>query len=209
MTHFGRRRCIVRHAYDADLAPEPTPVFMSQTAARWTLPDLDRLPDDGNRYELVDGELFVTPPPSSGHEDVLAVLSALLQPYVARHRLGRVYHPRAVVEAGGSRVEPDLMVRPVPATRPTTWATAAVPILVVENGSASSMRRDNIEKRAFYLRTGVPTYWILDASRRSVRVGRAGQPDEIADRELTWHPAGASEPLIVDVHQLYREALGG
>jgi Uma2 family endonuclease len=200
---------MVRHAHNADLAPETTSVFMSQTAARWTLPDLDRLPEDGNRHEIVDGELFVTPPPSSGHEDVLAVLSALLQPYVARHRLGRVYHPRAVVEAGGSRVEPDLMVRPLSAIRPATWAAAAVPILVVEHASASTMRRDHIEKRGFYLRNGVPTYWILDAATRSVRVVMAGKPDEVAERELTWHPAGASEPLIIDVHELYREALAG
>lgn len=199
----------MRHAYDSCLAPEPIPVFMSQTAARWTLPDLDRLPDDGNRYEVVDGELFVTPPPGAAHEEVLAVLSALLQPYVARHGLGRVYHPRAVVEAEGSRVEPDLMVRPLGATRATTWAAAAVPVLVVENMSGSTTRRDTVEKRAFYLSIGVPSYWTIDASTRSIRIVRPGMPDTIADRSLTWHPDGADSPLTVDVRALFREAFGG
>ena len=178
------------------------------TAAHWTLADLDRLPDDGNRYELVDGELFVTPPPSYDHEDVLAVLSALLTAYVARHRLGRVYHPRAVVEAAGSRAEPDLMVRPVPATRPRSWGSSPVPTLVVENLSESTRRRDQVEKRAYYARIGVPCYWILDRESRTIRVVRPGRPDDVCDSTLVWHPAGASEPLVVDVRALFREAFG-
>lgn len=81
----------------------------------WTLAELHRLPDDGNKYELVRGELFVTPPPSTGHEDILARLSRILDPYVAEQRLGYVYHPRSVMELDGSEVEPDLMVRaPMP-----------------------------------------------------------------------------------------------
>jgi len=182
-------------------------VYMA-TTARWTLADLDRLRDDGNRYELVDGDLFVTPPPSYDHEDVLAVLSALLAPYVARHRLGRVYHPRAVIEGAGSRTEPDLMVRPVPATRPGSWASMPVPTLVVEELSDSTRRRDQVEKRAFYARIGVPCYWILDRESRSIRVVRPGRPDDVRDSTLSWHPQGADEPLAIDVGALYREALG-
>src|SRR5690349_7905773 len=84
---------------------------MAHFASEWTLEQLHQLPDDGNRYELVHGELFVTPPPSVGHEELVAVLAKILHPYVAQWRLGRIYTPRAVIQASDSQVEPDLMVR--------------------------------------------------------------------------------------------------
>ena len=70
---------------------------MSMPAKAWTLEELHRLPDDGNKYELIRGELFVTPPPSVDHEELLARLTDVLAEYVKKHDLGRVYHPRAVI----------------------------------------------------------------------------------------------------------------
>jgi Uma2 family endonuclease len=84
---------------------------MAMHANQWTLEELHSLPDDGNKYELVRGELFVTPPPTDEFETVLARLSRILNPYVATHGLGMVYHPPAVMRFEGSEVEPDLMVR--------------------------------------------------------------------------------------------------
>jgi Uma2 family endonuclease len=55
---------------------------------KWTLEEVHRLPDDGNKYELVRGELFVTPPPGERHETILAQLTAILVPYVHEHGLG-------------------------------------------------------------------------------------------------------------------------
>ena len=78
---------------------------------RWTLGEVHRLPDDGNKYELVRGELFVTPPPNVEHEDILARLTRALDRFVEANDLGMVYHPRAVMRFEGSEVEPDLMVR--------------------------------------------------------------------------------------------------
>jgi Uma2 family endonuclease len=96
----------------------------------WTLERLDRLPDDENRYELVDGELLVTPPPSDVHEAIADWFGALLGPFVRENRLGSVQRPRAVVQVGDERTEPDLMVRADAPLR--GWANAPVPILVVE-----------------------------------------------------------------------------
>ena len=76
---------------------------MSMPAKAWTLEEVHRLPDDGNKYELIRGELFVTPPPSVDHEEVLARLSAILTAYVERHGLGRVYHPRASFDSRGRK----------------------------------------------------------------------------------------------------------
>ena len=64
---------------------------------KWTLRELHSLPDDGNKYELIRGELFVTPPPSEDHETVLSFLARFLEPYILENRLGIIYRPRAVV----------------------------------------------------------------------------------------------------------------
>ena len=74
-------------------------------AFEWTLEELQRLPDDGNKYELVRGELFVTPAPSLAHERLAVVLSDVLSDYVRQERIGRVFRPRAVVRFEGSEVE--------------------------------------------------------------------------------------------------------
>ena len=74
---------------------------------RWTLEELDSLPDDGNKYELIHGELFVTPAPTFQHETILARLTRILDPYVAANNLGFVYgdtftwHPAGVAEPLG------------------------------------------------------------------------------------------------------------
>lgn len=53
-------------------------MVMAMPLKPWTLDEVHRLPDDGNKYELVNGEFFVTPPPTDGHETILARLTALL-----------------------------------------------------------------------------------------------------------------------------------
>ena len=173
----------------------------------WTLEELHRLPDDGNKYELVRGELFVTPPSSVSHEDIIAILVDPLGPYVKRWRLGRVHTARAVVRALESEVEPDVMVRPAgPATE--DWAKLPVPILVIEIASKSTRRRDRGKKRAHYLDVGVPEYWIVDRETRAIQIVRPGAEDVVEREMASWHPALADEPFGVDVPALFREALG-
>jgi Uma2 family endonuclease len=143
---------------------------MATTTKQWTLADLERLPDDGNKYEVIHGQLFVTPAPRPDHERVLARLSALLQPYVASNDLGCVYHPRSVVRFRDSEVEPDLMVRREPSKNLTNWVDAPVPLLVVEVLSDYTRRRDHVQKREFYLQVQIPEYWIVDIDQESIRV---------------------------------------
>ena len=181
---------------------------MAQQTKRWTLRELHRLPDDGNKYELVHGALFVTPPPSDEHEEILAILHQFLDPYVARHGLGRVYRPRAVIRRGGSEVEPDLMVRPVPPKLPAAWEEMPVPRLVVEVLSSTTRRRDLEQKRDFYMEAGVPEYWVVDSDRREILVVRRGEPNELCRTALAWCPVGVDESLTIDVAALFIEALG-
>ena len=179
---------------------------MPRSASEWTLEQLHRLPDDGNRYELVDGGLFVTPPPSVAHEELVAVLAKVLHPYVARWRLGRIYTPHSVIQARGSQAEPDLMVRHPTIT--DDWSALTVPIFVAEVASRSTRRRDLGPKRRYYLDLAIPDYWIIDGTTRTIRVVRPGHADVVANDEVIWYPAGSAEPLHVDVAEYFREALG-
>ena len=183
-------------------------MLMALSTGAWTLAELDRLPDDGNKYELIDGELFVTPAPSPAHEQLASVLHGVLGPYVRAHRLGHVYTPRAVVRTDGSEVEPDLMVRPATAVLPEKWEQMPTPSLAVEILSRTTRRRDHEQKRGFYLRVRVAEYWIVDRRSRTILVIRRGVADLVADSVLEWRPDGAREALRIDVAAYFDEALG-
>ncbi len=181
---------------------------MATKSKPWTLDELHRLPEDGNKYELVRGALFVSPAPSVAHESIAEVLSLRLHRYVEDHTLGRVARPRSVIQALESETEPDLMVRPVPATLPESWAAAPLPILVVEIVSPTTRRRDFGPKRDFYMDIGVPEYWIVDGDARTIRVVRPGRHDVVTNDTLVWSPPSVSAPLGIDVRTFFTEALG-
>src|SRR5262245_51021141 len=84
---------------------EGVPMAMAIRVGNWNLRELHRLPEDGNKYELVRGELFVTPPPTDEHETIAARLTEILAPYVRVQLLGHVYRPKAVIRFQGSEVE--------------------------------------------------------------------------------------------------------
>ncbi|HEY9465415.1 MAG TPA: Uma2 family endonuclease [Vicinamibacterales bacterium] len=169
----------------------------------WTIEEMYRLPDDGNKYEVVWGELFVTPPPTDEHETIAARLTTILSPYVIAKGLGLVYRPRAVMQFEGSEVEPDLMVRQPQAASDATWAQAPTPILIVEILSDSTRRRDRSQKRSFYLDAGVDEYWIVDPETRTITSIRGDRPDVVATDSLVWSPIGADESLEITVANLF------
>ena len=178
-------------------------MHMAMRTKRWTLAELHRLPDDGNKYELVRGDLFVTPVPSLEHETILARLNEILVPFVVANDLGKVFHPRAVVRFDGSEVEPDLMVRRLHSGGSLDWDDAPAPILVVEVLSDSTRRRDLGEKRRFYVDANVAEYWIVDPEARDVRLVRRGDDDRRETELLTWMPAGARESLVIEVAAIF------
>lgn len=176
---------------------------MSMPAKAWTLEELHRLPDDGNKYELIRGELFVTPPPSVDHEEILARLHATLAAYVEKHGVGRVYRPRAVIRFEGSEAEPDLMVRPLsPGIHGNAWDKLPPPLLVVEVLSPTTRRRDLVNKREYYLDAGAGEYWVIDSEQREIRVIRRGEQDVIVRESLVWRVVPA-KPLVLDLAALF------
>jgi Uma2 family endonuclease len=183
--------------------PEPDPMAMPQTIP-WTRADLDRLPDDGNRYEVLDGELLVTPPPSTAHQEIVDWLAERLFPFVAANGLGRLRFPRSVIVAEGSQLEPDMMVRPI--SPPREWEQAPLPTLVVEVLSRSSRRRDLYSKREFYLNRGVPEYWAVDRDERAVIRFARGETETLRSI-LRWSPPGTTSTLEIDVAAMFAEIL--
>ena len=182
-------------------------MHMATETRPWTRADLERLPDDGNRYEVVRGELFVTPPPSTRHEDLVYVVADILRRYIEPTKLGEVRVGRNAVVYEGSQLEPDILVRTRIVPTPATWDAMPTPFLIVEVLSPSTRRRDLIDKRSLYVDAGVAEYWIVDADTRTIRVVRA-DTDHVAMESLHWHPAGAAEPLVLDVAAIFGETLG-
>jgi Uma2 family endonuclease len=124
----------------------------------FTIEDLDRMPDDGHRYELLDGTLIVSPAPGLPHQRVAAVLIVLLE-LACPEEL--VVFPNVNVRLDeASALEPDVVVaRPLDVTGARL---VRVPLLVAEILSPDSVLRDLNLKKAAYERFGVPSYWVVD-----------------------------------------------
>jgi Uma2 family endonuclease len=192
------------HALAAGKPEEDGHMHMVDRIRRWTIGDLYSLPDDGNKYELIRGQLFVTPPPTDANETIGARLHRLLDPYVAANGLGLIYRPRAVVRMpDDTEVEPDLMVRQPQDEPDASWASAPLPILVVEIASDSTRRRDRTQKRHLYAGAGIEQYWIVDGEERTVRVVRPDSEDVTIRESLRWHPVGVAEPLVSPVADIF------
>ncbi len=137
----------------------------------WTYEDLLALPDDGRRWEIVEGELHEMPAPSWAHSTIMFNLVMLLGPLV--RALGGVFRfaPTAVFFAGANPVEPDILVLlPGNPASPSARGLEGAPDLVVEVLSPSSRGHDLLTKRALYARAGVREYWLVDPDRRTVDV---------------------------------------
>ena len=178
-------------------------MHMALETRPWTRADLDRLPDDGNTYEVLDGELLVTPPPSAQHQDVVAWLAEQLFPFVKANDLGKLHFPRSVVVIDGSQVEPDLFVR-ADSVAPE-WENKPRPILVIEVLSQSTRRRDLKQKRDFYMEKGIPEYWAVDRDARAIIRFTPGSSETVT-RVLRSAPGASRGALDIDVVALFAEA---
>ncbi len=157
------------------------------------------------RYELIDGELLVSPGPRWAHQWIVMELLLRLSPYVDQHGLGDVLMaPAAVRLTPSTTVQPDLFVVPPLAGGGRDWHDVEALALVVEVLSPRTARDDRGTKRAFYAARGVPQYWVADYAARRVEVSRPGRADvEFYDSELAWRPAGVHDPLVIDVAALF------
>lgn len=122
-----------------------------------TIADLEAMPDDGRRYELIGGAIVMTPAPGVGHQRISYRLQRLLAD--AWPEMEVFAAPIDLDLPGGQRVEPDVVV----VDRGRTGPRLDLPVaLVVEIVSPGSVTNDRVTKRATYAAAGIPAYWIVD-----------------------------------------------
>jgi len=172
----------------------------------WTAEMVRQLPDDGNRYEVVHGELLVTPAPRLDHQLLVTRVSLALGNYLALEPVGIVLTSPADISWGRDvLVQPDVFVIPHNEARTRDWSRIRSLPLVVEVLSPSTARADRFTKRHRYQDAGVPLYWIVNGDEQRVEVWTPGAelPAIEADR-LVWHPAGAGQPFALALAELFR-----
>jgi Uma2 family endonuclease len=137
-----------------------------------TYDDLQSLPDDGNRYELIFGEIVMSPSPRARHQQTIADLAFAMREFARAHRLGDVYFaPFDVRFSNLSVVQPDIFFLSVSHIRRLTQLYVdGAPDLVVEVLSPSNRAVDLIKKAALYLNYAVPEYWVVDPESETITV---------------------------------------
>jgi Uma2 family endonuclease len=164
------------------------------------------LPDDGNRYETVHGELLVTPAPRPLHQIVLERVRGALWHYVERHPVGLLLSSPADLSWGPDiLVQPDLFVVDLEEARALEWARMQTLLLAVEVLSPSTARYDRFTKRRLYQEVGVARYWIVDPAARAVEVWTPGDTfPATEDTRVTWHPSGAAVPFALELAEVFK-----
>jgi Uma2 family endonuclease len=142
------------------------------TRTKLTYEDYETLPDDGNRYEIIDGEVFLSPPPITAHQWASAQLSRLIGNHVMQQNLGYVFcAPFAVHLSPHDVFEPDvLFISESKMSLVDRRGMNGVPDLCIEIASPSTCSRDRTAKYERYAYFGVPEYWIVDANAQTVEV---------------------------------------
>jgi Uma2 family endonuclease len=148
--------------------------------------DLDRMPDDGNRYEIIEGELFVSPAPGLPHQIVSGNLFYALRKYLDENPIGQVIATPGLVFTEYSSVIPDILffTHERGASIISGVRLVGAPEIVIEilSPGSENVARDRIAKRQLYAKHDVNEYWIVDSAKRSIEIHRlnAGQLDLVA-----------------------------
>ena len=141
---------------------------------RLTYEDYCLLPNDRKRYEIIDGELFVTPSPQTPHQRAVTRITRYLSPFVEDHDLGEVFvSPFDVVFSQFDVVEPDVLyISKARLSVLTKKNVQGAPDLVIEVVSRSTAKIDRTTKLKLYARFGVQEYWIIDPAGPSAEIYR-------------------------------------
>jgi Uma2 family endonuclease len=153
-----------------------------------SLADLEAMPDDGRRYELIGGAIVMTPAPGPAHQRVSRRLLALLEAAIPPGH--EAFHAPIDLDLDGDqRVQPDLVVVP---TSSVGEQRLGLPVLiVVEIVSAGSGTHDTITKRAVYAAAGIPAYWIVDPTAAEITALRL-------DDAGAYHPYAEGPAVTLD-----------
>ena len=173
---------------------------LSLPLPRYTIADLAQFPADGQRYELLEGFLLVTPAPGGPHQVIASRLQVVLGVYLGQRAY--VTGPGVIERQPNTHLEPDLLVFPGPITRNFRWRDLTAHWLAVEVFSRSSRKYDRDYKRDAYLALGLPEVWLVDRWERVVFVCRPKEPERRVTGTLRWQPPGMETGFSLEVEQL-------
>ena len=203
---------VIAHIVACVPLPPPSPsaqtIVMPLPVPRLTIDMLDTFPDDGNRYELLEGMLLVTPAPSYAHQIVATRLATVLTNALAGD--AHVVAVGAIQRGKDTQLQPDVLVCP-PEFRPTiNWRDIREWWLAVEVLSPSSRLYDREVKRGAYLALGVEEYWIVDPGDCSVEVwSRSHNEPRRATNVLVWRPTALGREIVIDLRRVFRGVCEG
>jgi Uma2 family endonuclease len=202
----GSQATLLRDSLPPILRAEQIMAMPAEVGHRWTAREVRQLIEENPlvtpRYELVDGELLVTPSPGLPHQVAVLRLAARLMPCLDQQPIGRVLTSPSDIEFEPESItQPDIFVVPIGEFRRAMKEGFPVRelMLAVEVLSPSSGRHDRVRKRPLYQRH-VPEYWIVDLDARLVERWKPNDVrPEILTETLSWHPDGATTAFTIDL----------
>jgi Uma2 family endonuclease len=174
---------------------------MAISVPLYTVDDLENFPDDGNRYELLDGVLLVTPQAAASHQIVASRIQTELAISLQKPGLAHVVGPGAVVRMPNTQLQPDILVYPARFSPSTDWRKITEHWLAVEIFSRSSRIYDREFKRDAYFALGLQQVWLVDWRDRSVEVCTAKGKSTVVRDTIRWRIAGAD--VAINFHEVF------
>jgi len=174
---------------------------MAISVPLYTVDDLEHFPDDGNRYELLDGVLLVTPQAAAVHQVVASRIQGELSATLQKPGLAHVVGPGAVVRMPRTQLQPDILVYPARFSPMTDWRKITEHWLAVEILSRSSRIYDREFKRDAYFALGLQQVWLVDWRDRSVEVCTGKGKSCVVRDKIRWRIARTE--VVIDLNEVF------
>lgn len=177
---------------------------MPLTVPTYTTDDLREFPPDGQRYELVEGTLLVTPAPTTLHQVLLARLMERLRHYLPEGGPAWVVSPGEIEIRPQTLMDPDILVYPSAYHPGTPWTEITGWWLAIEVYNPSSRVYDHDFKGPTYLALGVRETWMIDPREETIAVAHRGARENTVRERLHWRPPECAEPFELELAWLFR-----
>jgi len=176
---------------------------MAISVPTYTVDDLDKFPDDGNRYELLDGMLLVTPASSAAHQIIASRLQFRLSAAVVASGHAHVVGPGAIVVRPRTQLEPDILVYPARFPAKLDWYQITEHWLAVEVLSRSSRMYDREFKRDAYFALGVQQVWLVDRWEKTVEVCKRRGSGQLVRDVVRWRAPSVSVVVTIALADVF------
>jgi Uma2 family endonuclease len=170
---------------------------------RYTVDEIESWPEDGNRYELLDGFLLVTSAPGSSHQIVATRIAGFLLNSIEGSANLWVSAPGVIIRRPKTELVPDVLVFRAPGPLPK-WDKVREHLLAVEAESRSTKRYDRDNKRPAYLTLGVARVWRVVPDDRAIWVSDDAGEERCHRKPFRWAPPGCDRSFLVPVADFFR-----